>query len=222
MSTEFSVLIPWSASSSPRRRKILQWVLSRWKYFAGTTEVIIGQPTNFSRSHARNTAAEQASHDILVFADADTAFDFDAVAQAVEKLNDPNVPWVLPYGEKEYYNLTREYSDILLDRKALLDIEDFEWEFRVKSWAGLLIVRREDFFKVGGYDERFIGWGWEDIAFRLKLDHEIGPHQRINDGRVYHLWHERPEEFNSAAELANRKLFDTEYRRKYRWRDERV
>lgn len=163
---------------------------------------------------------ERSSHDVLVIADADTAFDYVPMKLAVEGVD--NAPWIIPYGNNSYYNLTKEYSDILLTRDALDPINDLEWEFKITSWAGLLVMNKTDFYKVGGYDERFKGWGWEDVAFRVKLDHEIGRHCRISHGRAMHIWHERGnDEFNSPQELANRKLFDTEYRQKYNWRDER-
>ena len=39
----------------------------------------------------------------------------------------------------------------------------------VPSMTGLLVVHREAFERVGGFDEGFVGWGGEDIELRLRL-----------------------------------------------------
>jgi len=53
------------------------------------------------------------------------------------------------------------------------------------------IVKREVFESVGGMDERFIGWGFQDLDFvenRLPTDIRVGS----VDTTAYHLFHERP------------------------------
>lgn len=52
------------------------------------------------------------------------------------------------------------------------------------------IMPREAFITVGGMDERFRGWGGEDRAFLMALDHLWGPHQNL-PGQILHLWHPR-------------------------------
>jgi hypothetical protein len=42
---------------------------------------------------------------------------------------------------------------------------------------------------MGGFDERFVGWGFEDMAFQATIVGLYG-HERI-EGDVYHLWHDR-------------------------------
>ena len=52
------------------------------------------------------------------------------------------------------------------------------------------IMPREAFEAVGGWDERFRGWGGEDYAFARALDTLWGPHKNTaND--ILHLWHPR-------------------------------
>jgi len=49
---------------------------------------------------------------------------------------------------------------------------------------------REDLLKVNGFDERFVGWGLEDVDFALRL-HMAGirPRSVILKARAIHLWH---------------------------------
>lgn len=172
-----------------------------------------------NRSAARNNAVKQCLTQYVIIADGDTFLDFDSIVAGFKALED-GAPWVIPYGDHDYYNLTHEFSDLVLETQVLDSFPDLEYDHKLMSWAGALMMRTEDYWKVGGYDERFIGWGWEDVAFRIKADAELGPHVRV-PGRAMHIWHE-PAQFNTAEELANRALFNKEYKRKYKWQDERL
>jgi hypothetical protein len=47
---------------------------------------------------------------------------------------------------------------------------------------------REAFEAVGGWDERFRGWGGEDHSAMRAVDTLYGPHKTL-PGQVLHLWH---------------------------------
>ena len=53
-----------------------------------------------------------------------------------------------------------------------------------------LSLSRQDFERVGGFDESFVGWGLEDTDLALRL---MAQGVRVRSGRfatnVYHLWH---------------------------------
>lgn len=218
-----SVVMPFSEHSSAQRINILSWIVCRWMsvFPEGLTPVVVGRDDNvpMNRSKARNSGMGSVRTKYVVLADADTAFDVDAIEVGVELL-DAGAPWVIPYGDHEYYNLTQGYTSELLDRSPVDAVEAVEWDHKLLSWAGLAMVRTEDYWKVGGFDEQFVGWGHEDVAFRIKMDAEIGHHVRT-PGRALHLWHERSEGFGSPEEKANRRLFN-EYVRRYNWKDERL
>jgi predicted glycosyltransferase involved in capsule biosynthesis len=65
---------------------------------------------------------------------------------------------------------------------------------------------------VGGYDERFIGWGWEDLAFSCSLGALCGELTRTA-GSLVHLYHEHPHEanFGQPNEPQNRALYERYY-----------
>jgi len=50
------------------------------------------------------------------------------------------------------------------------------------------IVPREGFQTVGGWDERFRGWGGEDHAAMAAMDTLYGPHKTLPSS-VTHIWH---------------------------------
>ncbi|MFK4998906.1 galactosyltransferase-related protein [Bacillus sp. N9] len=56
--------------------------------------------------------------------------------------------------------------------------------------GGINVVPRKHFETVGGFDERFVGWGGEDDAFAASLNTLCGYVKRL-DATIYHLWHKR-------------------------------
>ena len=220
----FSVVIPASNKLSYRRTKLLQWVVDRYMgmWDENELQIIIGTDGSepFNRSAARNVGLEKVQTDYVLFADGDTAFDKPAIEAGLQMLS-RGVPWVIPYGHNDYYNLTKTYTDLILDW-PLDPLDNPQWDHRIHSWAGLLLARTNDCRNCGGYDERFQGWGWEDVAFMIVMDFKTGRHQRTS-GRAMHLWHPRgDDEFGSETETWNRKLFDKEYRIPFDWVDERL
>lgn len=191
-------------------------------------EICVGscEGEDFNRSRARNEAFEKSSADTLIIADADTVPDQVQLTIAIAKVRNQEVPWAIPY--KWYYNLSEGYSERIKASTTLQkpdpETSDFAYEHKVVSWAGVNIVPREAYEKVGGYDERFVGWGFEDNAFRLKMDNEWGEHCRSEQGNAYHLWHPiaKGDEFTQENTAKNRALYVREYERKYKHRDERL
>jgi hypothetical protein len=219
----FSLVIPVSKELSKERSTLLRWVVNRYRGFwdEDALTIILGTDDSpqFNRARARNRGLAEVETEFVVIADGDTAFDPIAIDEGLELLD--LAPWVIPYGDKDYYNLTQEYTRSIL-QDPMDPILDPVWDHRIKSWAGLLIARTQDCLDIG-YDEEFELWGWEDVAFRVQMDAEIGRHQRVDHGRALHLWHSRSDlQFGTPEEIRNRDIFDAKYRRKYNWRDERL
>lgn len=186
--TDVSILIPWRKGDT-QRESILRWTQLRWLELLPQAELVVaghdGEP--FSRSRARNNAFANSFGDLLVLADADTVVpDRQAIDDAIEAAEAGH--WVLPY--ETYYNATQVDTALLLDRRPSLDIaEPARWEFRLgDSISGVIVLPRAAYEAVGGYDESFVGWGFEDRAFADALNTLWGPCQRL-PGYVVHLWH---------------------------------
>lgn len=221
-----AVIIPWNPDTTDEyRKRSLQVICDHMEASMLGAEIVIGEGVEqpFNRSRARNKAVEATKREALLILDADTFIPSSSILAGVEAL-DAGSSWVIPYNT--YYNLNQRKTDEIYASESTetLDVEPVrgEYEHRILSWAGALMVKTSDYWKVGGYDERFYGWGWEDVAFRVIADHELGAHERVGSF-VSHLWHPRPQEicFGFEDERRNAKLFDKEYRIKYNWKDER-
>jgi predicted glycosyltransferase involved in capsule biosynthesis len=74
----------------------------------------------------------------------------------------------------------------------------------------LFAIRRDAFVHLGGFDERFVGWGGEDDAMTIKVERARLSCVELDREVALHLHHPRPAEatFGHAHYAANRALLD--------------
>lgn len=217
-----SVLIPYRPFDNYRREHILRFVKHRMELGFPDWEIVFGidDPNDltepFNRSRALNEAARNSYGDVLLICDADTICNETYLWQAL-KMIESGASWVFPY--EMYYNLNQAYSDKILGQMA-----DRQWkrpsdtdvEFALDYVvSGMLMVRRDLFETVGGFDEKFIDWGYEDDAFNLMLTAFGGESQRVPEGFVTHIWHPPGLQFESPYIDSNRALFREYKKRRY-------
>jgi predicted glycosyltransferase involved in capsule biosynthesis len=65
------------------------------------------------------------------------------------------------------------------------------------TFSGVTAIPRGLWDAVGGYDERFVGWGWEDLSLWSACCALAG-YERV-PGPIYHLWHPRSWEQNEGS-----------------------
>lgn len=158
--------------------------------------IVIGEHTDgqFNRSAAINRAASLTDWDVAVIADADTwvpapqlavavktAADTDTLTAAFDSVVELSQPRTADLLEHPTYPLT---ADILastygIDRVRTRDIE---------TQSSMLAISRTLWDRIGGFDEKFVGWGGEDNAF-WKAAHILGGEPHRVHGPAFHLWH---------------------------------
>lgn len=195
MLNRVSVLIPYKPDYG-KRDELFRWVQKFYQNVIPEVELCIGESLSepFNRSQAINTAAKKATKDIFVIADGDVIYDPNILIQAIQMI-DKNA-WVIPYSK--WLNLSKSSTDKLLTCSPQwplsIKVESKERTYsnkNVKPISGVVVVTRANFNAVNGFDERFIGWGREDNAFRDAMDTLCGPYKRIDNNFIYHLWHPR-------------------------------
>jgi len=196
------VLVPRRADGGHRDRA---WAyVEEWWRSLGY-EVHVGEdpgPGRFNAAAARNRAAQAAgTWDVAIFADADTVpADAEVIRSGVERAHKTQ-RFVRPY--QDYTQLSEEETAAVLAGGPLQGGKTLPSNV---PEGGLAIVPRSLYEAVGGYDERFVGWGWEDTAFAHACRVIRGLTQ--TKGQVFHLWHPISSDRNTSDPqfLANRRL----------------
>ncbi len=174
-------------------------------------------------ARARNTGADAAAHDILLFLDSDIITDADWVASharwhhAVSDALTIGRPFYVSVNDIDAETIRRCNGDL---RELFSDLPAHNWilshlvrtdyltsksddMFRV-TISGDLGVSRDFYWSVGGFDESFTRWGWEDIEFGYRAYTRGGLMIPSSDAITCHqgLWRED----NPDAKAASHRL----------------
>jgi GT2 family glycosyltransferase len=133
-------------------------------------------PENRGRAAALNAGFFDAAGDVLIRADDDLELEADFVERHVRLHREaargviamcrdvfPDTPYARAYGIR---------ADEAIRAQAFATPPERTWQW----WSGNVSTTRDDFHAVGGYDEDFRAYGWEDVewGYRLyKLGREI-------------------------------------------------
>jgi predicted glycosyltransferase involved in capsule biosynthesis len=211
-----SIIVPFCPDGGRRDQNYI-WITKRLRALLPESEILVPIQENppFSRSATCNYGAKMATGDVLLFCDADMAFDMDLIENGLKIVHD--VPWIAPMNQK--WDITWQDSTRLLTMPpdtALkpLDLAIYrKWGAERCRAGAMLMITRENFYKVGGFDERFNGWGYEDNAFLLLAKAVLGDFVET-DNIAWHLWHPVSSNQYPHLTLQNRDLY-TEYFRHY-------
>lgn len=182
--TDVAVCVPRRADGGPRDAL---WEFCRpfWEHLGWP--VFEGESPDgpFNRSAAINDAVRRAGpRDVYVIADTDVVIDPGRAIAGVEAAVETG-RLVMPF--TTYMALTEAFT-----AKILAERYDGSWKPGVhlrmtNHVSSVLAVSSELWEQSGGFDDRFVGWGWDDLAFHHACS-KFGRPVRLT-GSVWHLWH---------------------------------
>ena len=202
-----SILIPFRCLDKNNQRwENAQWLEKFWKKSLPGAQIVIGDDPSvdlpFSKSVAINQAAKKAKGDVFVVIDADGYMPPASILHCAKEIRTAKKKgyrlWFVPY--RLFYRLNKEASRRLLEsspKKAVTfscppNPKDIlgDTDPSTGHWYGAMIqiMPREAFEIVGGWDERFRGWGGEDHAAMRAMDTLYCLHKTL-PGQVLHVWH---------------------------------
>ncbi|MGW2048557.1 glycosyltransferase family 2 protein [Streptomyces sp. NPDC001858] len=153
----------------------------------------------FSRAGSRNEGVRQAQTagaDVVVICDADTLVEPEPLRAAIAAAGDGVMH--LPYAW--YRGLS---VDGTAQHLAGAPADECPADL-AHQWAtgGIIVIQPAAWWRAGGMDERFTGWGMEDAAYRICADALLGPTVR-HPGTITHLWHPPESGLGSPQHVAN-------------------
>jgi GT2 family glycosyltransferase len=193
---DVAVLIPWRPSGDHRRQDAFKWCSAWWAEHGLPTVVGSGQ----SRAEMCNDAARRAlaeGYRVLVFADADTWAPAQQVLEAAERAR----AGVLVHAFDVYSRLASGTTTqgLRVPRASINPRRYAAMGTRTAGHvSGLSAVSAELWARVGGFDERFERWGFEDQAFHLAC--EVlgdGPPERVGGAAIH--WAHRADPAKAAG-----------------------
>lgn len=193
-----AILVPRRAGIADRDRL---WDFARtwWERDFPDWELVEGHHDvgPFNRSAAINDAAHQVGDwGAAVIIDADVLADPDTVRTAVDVALATD-RMVLAYNER--IHLSQKGTErVLAGFQGNWKSSAMVSQRLTDSCSSCVVVSRALWDKVAGFDERFEGWGWEDVAFRIACETFSGRPMITLGSTLWHLWHRTSHENNRA------------------------
>lgn len=188
----FEIVIPFYGDN-PLRNRLLGAVTTNMEWIPWR----VAKSFDGSPGAARNAGTLTVETPFVVFNDADTIVAPQQIRSAVwQASQSPG----LVYAYDLYLRLTRESSE------AMMRGEQPHWpvperEILNAPSMGCAAISLECFREVGGFDEQYVGWGYEDVDFANRCA-ERWPLRRV-PGPAFHLWHGERDPLTDAPDDAD-------------------
>lgn len=228
---KISLLVPLSRNNDAMRKKTLKWLRQYWKYELPHAQIVVGYSDSkvFCKAEALNDAYKKAKGKVIVIMDADAYISGRIINECATRILEEkdNHLWYVPY--RHLYRLSETITNLIINSNPknplrlpspvpfdFIDkkVYNINTKYGHRYGAMCMMFPREAIDILGGFDERFKGWGGEDVALLRALDTLYGKHKTMNND-ILHLWHpyigrnymtrrwENQEKDNNNANLTN-------------------
>lgn len=157
--------------------------------------------THFNKSKAFNAGVLLAADARLVLHDADILVQDDYTSKVYDLLNiydGIHIGRDVLYFSNDYTEKINTRGKVAADGQCINQVAYFE--------GGSIACTKKAYFKVGGFNESFIGYGIEDCDFFARLRDHCNQFYNIRTETFYHLFHGRTPGWQQCHET-NKMLF---------------
>jgi len=208
--SNFEIIIADDGSSDETQ----QLIKSVTKHSSPLIKHVWQEDKGFQAARIRNKAILESNGEYIIFLDGDCFVRHDFIKKHVklaeknyfvsgnrilcnEKFSEQILSQSIHLSDSYFYWLKKRITHDTNRFSPLVTLPSFlAWrKWNKKRWKGAktcnLGVFRENLYRVNGFDERFIGWGYEDSDLIIRL---IRANIFHKNGRfylpVFHLWHQ--------------------------------
>lgn len=145
----------------------------------------------FYRTHYINQLLKMAKTKVVSVWDADLIVAKEQIFEAYYNIVEKNCLMTYPYNG-DFVFMNPNMTNRFIERNNCTYYSDTKFDYVEKNFCGgAFFVNRENYLSCGGENERFVGWGPEDVE-RLKRITILGEDVKwTTSGRAYHLFHPR-------------------------------
>lgn len=145
----------------------------------------------FHRTRYINQLLKMTGTKVVSVWDADIIVPKEQIVEAYLNIVENNCLMAYPYNG-DFVFMNPSVTDRFLERNNCDYYSDTKFDYVEKNFCGgAFFVDRENYLRCGGENERFVGWGPEDVE-RLKRVSILGGNVKwTKSGRAYHLFHPR-------------------------------
>lgn len=168
-----SVMMPYRATPS---RQPLQVAVSRWwqNNFDITPTTLDTSHKIFNLAAVRNRCVDESPTEIVIVTDADIICERDAISKAIEIVATTGNTCI-PYDK--HHVLTHLGTSNYLRGQDIAKQSHTKFE---STDGGIIVTTKAMWDQHNGQDERFVGWGGEDICWALAYETLIGSLTRVD------------------------------------------
>lgn len=207
---KIGVVIPWR--EHPTRMRAFHFVLEWYRRHLPNATIYLCDNGNevWEPSATRNLGVRKAqtdSCDIIIMNDADTIPNIRPLTESIKAAHGDHMIHN-PYHEYAYIEL--EHTHLFFDEDVPLDSLPYQI---IDSCAGTMVFKPAAWWMLGGSDEKFIKWGYEDTAQQLVHDVIHGCRFVKHFGTIYAFAHQQQDSWANPSKylIYNKDLYNLYY-----------
>lgn len=187
-----SIIVPHTYGC-PHRDKAWTWLKSRYEQLYPWWEIIEctddGGSGTWNKAKAVNDGVKRAKGDVLMVSDSDVVLPDKAILDSVDSIIHGSI-WAIPH--RHVVRLTEQSSAAVYAKSPStqdrLGGETMRDRYVGVAGGGIFMMLKIAYMDIGGFDERFEGWGGEDLSFGIVATSAYGNPRRYTH-ELIHLYH---------------------------------